>query len=486
MAHIYFSDYFRISPNVVENYGAFNVSLVTDLPLFIDPFLLFNSRKRKYQQLHEQMITYLRFLRDKSVSGGIDTDLLEAWYMFREVKQNWLGFCEKGNRGHGLGIDFAKSLNRNLNAIFSNFGEEKITRGSHMEKLCLIKSGVGRDNISDFTMHLIKDYLLEYTQQFARDRIARKHRRKMAVPKVRFNYATETWETDEFELPFMNGDYAILTPRDILTRDEIWINRNDIVNDIQTIAEAVDDAVLRGQINNYLLRALPEKPTKKQQVQIIDKVLQKYPVLLEYYIRSKEHHGREAEQLSERNVHESREVFITQTLNLIEELRSHTQFYGISGNTLAEARSRVAFLKHVIENKGGHRLFYVDGNPIRREKDLQIMFRLTWYETASDVSREVNDGRGPVDFKISRGAFDKSLVEFKLASNSHLRQNLDKQTGVYEKASDAKESLKVIIYFTEQEIEKVDQTLKDLGMENDRNIILIDARADNKPSGSKA
>jgi hypothetical protein len=486
MARIYFSDYFHVSPDVVEEYGAFNVSLVTDLPLFIDPFLLFNSRKQKYQQLHEQMIAYLRFLRDKSVAGGIGADLLKTWYVFGEVKQNWLGFCETGNSGSGLGMDFAEALNRNLNVIFSTFGEEKLTRGSHMEKLCLIKSGVGRDNISDFTTNLTKDYLLLYTQQFARDHIARRHRKTLAVPKVRFNYTTETWETDEYELPFVNGDYVILTPRDILTRDEIWINRSDLANDIQRIAEAVDDAVLRSQINNYFLRALPEKPTKKQQLQIIDKMLEKYPVLLEYYIRSKEQHGKEAEQLSERNVHESREVFITQTLNLIEELRSHTRFYGISGNTLAEARSRVAFLKDVIENKGGHALFYVDGKPIRREKDLQIMFRLTWYETTSDISREVNDGRGPVDFKVSRGAFDKSLVEFKLASNSHLRQNLDKQTGVYEQASDAKESLKVIMYFTEQEIEKVEGTLKDLGMENDQNIILIDARADNKPSGSKA
>lgn len=46
---IYFSDYFRISPDAIDEYGAFNVSLVADLPLFIDPFLLFNSKKPEYQ-----------------------------------------------------------------------------------------------------------------------------------------------------------------------------------------------------------------------------------------------------------------------------------------------------------------------------------------------------------------------------------------------------------------------------------------------------
>jgi hypothetical protein len=39
---IYFSDYFKVAPETIEAYGAFNISLVADLPLFIDPFLLFN------------------------------------------------------------------------------------------------------------------------------------------------------------------------------------------------------------------------------------------------------------------------------------------------------------------------------------------------------------------------------------------------------------------------------------------------------------
>lgn len=45
---IYFSDYFDVDPLLLERYGAFNISLVTDLPLFIDPFLLFNSKKSEY------------------------------------------------------------------------------------------------------------------------------------------------------------------------------------------------------------------------------------------------------------------------------------------------------------------------------------------------------------------------------------------------------------------------------------------------------
>jgi len=32
---IYFTDFFGVSPEVMESYGAFNISLINDLPLFI-------------------------------------------------------------------------------------------------------------------------------------------------------------------------------------------------------------------------------------------------------------------------------------------------------------------------------------------------------------------------------------------------------------------------------------------------------------------
>ena len=40
---IYFSDVFGVAPETLDQYGAFNIALVNDLPLFIDPFLLFDS-----------------------------------------------------------------------------------------------------------------------------------------------------------------------------------------------------------------------------------------------------------------------------------------------------------------------------------------------------------------------------------------------------------------------------------------------------------
>jgi hypothetical protein len=93
----HFSHFFDVSAATVEKANAFNISLINDLPLFIDPFLLFHSEKPEYQQLHADIIDYLKFLRDRAVGGDIKPGLTEAWYTFHEVKQTWLGFSECGS-----------------------------------------------------------------------------------------------------------------------------------------------------------------------------------------------------------------------------------------------------------------------------------------------------------------------------------------------------------------------------------------------------
>lgn len=85
----------------------------------------------------------------------------------------------------------------------------------------------------------------------------------------------------------------------------------------------------------------------------------------------------------------------------------------------------------------GYKLFYHDGQPIKKEKDLQLIF--------------------------------------KLASNSKLKKNLQNQVQVYERANTTQQSMKVILYFNETEHQKVNSVLNDLNLQGNPNIILIDA-----------
>ncbi len=484
--NLLFSDFFGVSQEVVERHGAFDISLVADLPLFVDPFLLFNSRKRKYRKLHGQMIDYLRFLRDKSGNQHLDPGLIRAWYVFPEIRQNWLGFSLTGNRGRGLGRQFAYALHTNLGRLFRSFGDEMVTKGSHLEKLCLIREGVGRDNISDFTNNLILNYLLEFTQDFAKRRINSKLRKTFTVNKVRFNYETESWESGTYDLPYFQSDYVLLTPRDILTRADTWINKNDLIRDFDAIPYAIPNAALRAQVNNYFRKLLPKRPKNEDIRSAKTDTLVRFPELIDYFIKYKEERGEQAESIASDKVNFSRLLYVQQFTQLPQLLMDNTRFYETPGITYDEARERVLFVKDVIENKGGHRIFYIKGEPIEREEDLHILYRMTWFASVSDVTREANDGRGPVDFKVSMGSTDKTLVEFKLASNSQLKRNLKGQAPVYQKASDAERTIKVIVYFTAAEKRRVDGILKELKLTDDPNVVLVDARKDNKPSGSKA
>ena len=267
---------------------------------------------------------------------------------------------------------------------------------------------------------------------------------------------------------------------------DAWINKHDIIGYFDEIAESIPNIELRAQVNEYLLRQIPDRANQREINEAISRTLRKFPALIDHYIRFKEDHGEEAVALSEQKIKETEVVFIRQVTNLVETLRDQKSFYSQKGDTFDEAYNRVLFLKQVIENNDGYRLFYVKGEPVKRESDLQLIFRLTWYASDDDVNAEVNNGRGPVDYKISRGSKDSTLVEFKLASNSKLKQNLAKQVEVYKAANQTKKSIKVILYFTDSELGKILRTLKELDLKQNNELILIDARATNKPSGSNA
>lgn len=110
---MFFSEYYGIDSSVVEHYGAVDISFVCDIPLFIDPMLIFNSEKEEYKKLHEEIIRYFHFLYQKACDG-LSNKELKAWFEFNEVPNNWLGYSMSGNKGAALGKQYARFLYKNL------------------------------------------------------------------------------------------------------------------------------------------------------------------------------------------------------------------------------------------------------------------------------------------------------------------------------------------------------------------------------------
>ena len=152
-----------------------------------------------------------------------------------------------------------------------------------------------------------------------------------------------------------------------------------------------------------------------------------------------------------------------------------------------EAKQRLKFFKHIIEDCDGYKNLYVKGIQIAKENDLQRLFRFVWYGTNYKIDAEANNGRGQTDFIVSMGQNNQNIIEFKLASNSSL-SHVFTQVQIYEAANCTEGSLIAIFYFSEAEYLTSKQIVKEAGYEDmiDESIFLIDCRSDNKISASKA
>lgn len=97
--------------------------------------------------------------------------------------------------------------------------------------------------------------------------------------------------------------------------------------------------------------------------------------------------------------------------------------------------------------------------------------------------REVNNGRGRTDFLVSKGSSDSTLIEFKLASNTSLENNLKYQNEIYMQSCETDKSIKVIFCFSLVELDKVKCLCEELGLSENKDYVLIDCRK--KPNASK-
>lgn len=484
---VHFSDFFNVSPEVLDAYGAFNISLISDMPLFIDPFLLFSSDKPQYQQLHKQILRYLSFLKRKAESG-ISVVLVKSLYSFPEVKQNWLGYSEFGNQGHGLGRNFALNMHSVMPRIFKDLGNEKITVTSHLEKMGLFNENVGRDNISDFTTNLILDHLLTYTQEFAKKYLKPEYCARFNVKNACFDYQMERWMPCKYYLPKYGKDYVLLTPKDLLTRDETWINSHDMLDHFEDISESLDNDILRSSVNDYFHRQIPVfEMSDKEKYRYIKlakwKTIKEYPELIEYYIDRKEKDKDNAVSIANEKVVSVQDTLVTWVHDFIQDKLSKTAFYNyLPNSSYREALARIGYFKKCIEDNDVYKIFYHSGKPVR-EEIIQLAFKLVWHSTEFDVNREVNNGRGPADYKISKGAKDKAIIEFKLARNKNLRKNLENQLEIYKNANDTEYGIVVIFYYKAEEKDKTEAILRELNLDNRENVILVDCSL--KQSASK-
>jgi hypothetical protein len=193
-----------------------------DVPVGIDPFLLFKSRDPGLRALHDIVIEAFRIgvdlVKDNRISDA--RELLR----FPEVPEIGLGYTQKGKRGSGLG-GFLSDL------ILETLRESPamLERGvRHVEELQLVSTGIGPDRVSDITASLIKPFLISYTQQQC-ELWNIPLKTGVPIPHI-FDPNKSEWVDGYFDLPISPFDNApiLFVPRRVV-RALPWINYDDFV-----------------------------------------------------------------------------------------------------------------------------------------------------------------------------------------------------------------------------------------------------------------
>jgi hypothetical protein len=165
-----------------------------------------------------------------------------------------------------------------------------------------------------------------------------------------------------------------------------------------------------------------------------------------------------------------------------------------SAADLDEVAGRIIYqLKHAVEQQALWRELW-NGAFQCTERRCQALFKLAatcWCQAYDiDLSAEVDFGRGPVDFKMSCGWNSRALIEVKLASNSKFWNGIRKQLPQYLKSEKIANGYFVPFIFEashEKLVSEIGDVAKEVSLTTGYRIevVVIDARRDNKKSASK-
>ncbi|MBQ9303819.1 MAG: hypothetical protein IJ208_11950 [Butyrivibrio sp.] len=112
------------------------------------------------------------------------------------------------------------------------------------------------------------------------------------------------------------------------------------------------------------------------------------------------------------------------------------------------------FRDWVENNKGWEQILLSPS--AQREKTVQKLIHLCGKKICEDhdfdFTFEPNEGPGPADIKISRGAKDKTIIEVKLNSNPNYLHGFEEQILTYEKAEKTNKGIYVYIKVEEHKM----------------------------------
>jgi len=411
-----FGSYFNIVRGASDDW--FDVDLVVDTKLFVDPFLLLDEPRRSpWVDAHGELLRHFTRCYDLIAKGGSPSSLsaqtAHSLLKFPEPHELGLGYTEHGRRGQGGGDGRARQIANSIATAIA----AGLTKPEHIEEIGILNEGIGADGISDAACNVLKARLIAYTKD-----VAARHQLPTAPHRIRNARVDLTggrWISEQHELPpSPDGDPVILVPARFL-------NHLPVLN-----ADDWFDSTFNKDVRRDMNVRVGQKVRKKD----IVKAARKHPDRIREWADYVQENGLgagydfEADPLGVTKWQEAGATFAAAhplqrgAVTTQQELRAFVE------EVLGQFR-------HFVEQQGGWSLLWARPGVEKPEEAAQLLLlgvaRPYCRLHGVEIDREVEMGRGPVDFKVSRGSSVRALIEVKKLHNGKFWNGLEQQLPTY-------------------------------------------------------
>lgn len=406
------SEYFGLNDELDE-IGVFDCVLDNDSRFFINLMRLKVSDVPEFQGAYQRINDYfseIATLLNASDSKG-DKLYKTAFKRFRPLEINGinLGFSESKH-----GAAFGEKLRKQVISDAFDIVKKGIQYPEIFQLVSLFEENIGPDRLSDMISTIIYPDIVAYTKRIQQE-----------LNLNRENYPDYIFRDDGLVMNPYKGCEILFLPTDILHELPIaqcWDDIDRVVSENENIRREINEAVGQEWSRWY---ARDKKAYLKE---YIFKDPERCSRVIEGYKKS---------EIEKYDLNLDIDYFAEKLIRAMKKTGIRFDVENAKRKDSFEAAKDVLniFKEWVEFNRGWDNLQSADSK--KREKIIQRLVHLGAknYISANDldISFEPDAGRGPVDFKVSRGG-DKTIVEIKLSTNDQYLHGYEEQVEEYSKA----------------------------------------------------
>ena len=416
-----FSEHFGIERSEVDDW--FDPHLSIDTKLFIDPLLLLTAGG-VWAGAHDELIAHFvhcyKLVAKSNGKNSLSAKAARRLLTFPEPAELGLGYTAAGTRGSGSGDSMAARMADGI-AVAINAG---LSEPEHIEEIGILNAGIGADRISDAAANVLKGRLISYTQ-----RVARRHNLLLEPHRVRHTRVTlevARWHDEIVDLPTnpVSGRPIILVPEFLLNRlptlnAEDWFDSHFNEDIRQSLNLPVGQAVNKAGIVEWARRH-PDRVRDWAREQTSRRDLIGYDF------------GADPLGVVQWDQEPSR--FAAEHPLPARTVSTHEDLRALMGQVIEQ-------FEHFVEHQRGWSLLWNDDGTEKPEASVQLVFLgvaqpyLRYFNV--ELDREVELGRGPVDFKASSGTVARLIIEVKKLQNGKFWNGLRLQLPSYMESDEA-------------------------------------------------